>query len=181
MTGRRGLPDDLALLDRDPVILAPRPVDLPGDVLVVPDTAGEQVDPAAAMAELGSLGIVDLLVEGGPKSGGNAVVGRAGGSIGGLPRGAPRRRRGSSRLRRGSRDLGGRPPHPDHLGHTGGARYQGGGVAEREHLIWATPRQRRVNTLTEMFTGIVGQLGEVELVERGPGSLRLRIDSRPDR
>jgi riboflavin synthase len=30
-----------------------------------------------------------------------------------------------------------------------------------------------------VFTGIVGQLGEVELVERGPGSLRLRIDAGP--
>ncbi len=67
MTGRRGLPDDLVLLDRDPVILAPRPVGLPGVVLVVPDAAGEQVDPETAMAELGGLGIVDLLVEGGPK------------------------------------------------------------------------------------------------------------------
>ncbi len=67
MTGRRGLPDDLALLHRDPVILAPRPVGLPGVVLVVPDAAGEQVDPVTAMAELGGLGIVDLLVEGGPK------------------------------------------------------------------------------------------------------------------
>lgn len=66
VTGRRGLPPGLALLGREPIILAPRPVDLPGDVLVVPDTAGERVDPAAAMAELGSLGIIDLLVEGGP-------------------------------------------------------------------------------------------------------------------
>ena len=38
---------------------------------------------------------------------------------------------------------------------------------------------RRVNTLIEMFTGIVGQLGEVALVERRPGSLRLRIDAGP--
>jgi diaminohydroxyphosphoribosylaminopyrimidine deaminase/5-amino-6-(5-phosphoribosylamino)uracil reductase len=66
VTGRRGLPPDLALLGRDPIILAPRPVDLPGHVAVVPDAAGELVDPTAALSELGRLGIVDLLVEGGP-------------------------------------------------------------------------------------------------------------------
>ncbi len=66
VTGRRGLPEALSLLGRDPIILAPRPVDLPGEVLVVPDEAGELVDPTVAMSELAALGIVDLLVEGGP-------------------------------------------------------------------------------------------------------------------
>ncbi len=40
-------------------------------------------------------------------------------------------------------------------------------------------RQRRVNTLIEMFTGIVERLGDVESVERGPGSLRLHIAAGP--
>jgi diaminohydroxyphosphoribosylaminopyrimidine deaminase/5-amino-6-(5-phosphoribosylamino)uracil reductase len=71
ITGRRGLPQSLTLMERDPIILAPRPAELPGKVLVVPDAAGEWVDPAAAMAELGGLGIVDLLVEGGPRLAGS--------------------------------------------------------------------------------------------------------------
>ncbi len=37
----------------------------------------------------------------------------------------------------------------------------------------------RVNTLIVVFTGIVEALGDVESVERGPGSLRIRIQAGP--
>jgi riboflavin synthase len=54
-------------------------------------------------------------------------------------------------------------------------------LAARSQIANGTYRRphRRVNTLPGVFTGIVEQLGVVESVERGTGSLRLRIDAGP--
>jgi diaminohydroxyphosphoribosylaminopyrimidine deaminase/5-amino-6-(5-phosphoribosylamino)uracil reductase len=65
VAGRRPLPAGARLLGRDPIVVSAQPVDGPGLPLVVPDASGERVDLAAALAELSSLGIGRLLVEGG--------------------------------------------------------------------------------------------------------------------
>ncbi|MCU0280975.1 MAG: bifunctional diaminohydroxyphosphoribosylaminopyrimidine deaminase/5-amino-6-(5-phosphoribosylamino)uracil reductase RibD [Acidimicrobiia bacterium] len=64
VAGRRRLPPHARLWERRPLVLAPGPLEVPGEVLVVPGPGG--VDPAAGLAALGERGIVDLLVEGGP-------------------------------------------------------------------------------------------------------------------
>ncbi len=64
VAGRRALPLEARLFARKALVLAPRPVDLPAEVVVAGD--GEAVDLQAGLAELGRRGIVDLLVEGGP-------------------------------------------------------------------------------------------------------------------
>jgi diaminohydroxyphosphoribosylaminopyrimidine deaminase/5-amino-6-(5-phosphoribosylamino)uracil reductase len=64
VAGRRPLPPEAAVFGRHPIVLAPEPVDLPGEIVVLPGNGG--VDLAAALGCLGSAGIVDLMVEGGP-------------------------------------------------------------------------------------------------------------------
>lgn len=64
VAGRRPLPPSAAVMARRPTVFAPAPLDLPGDVVVLPGSAG--VDLARALDHLGAAGIVDLLVEGGP-------------------------------------------------------------------------------------------------------------------
>lgn len=59
--GKREVPADAAILQRDPLILSPREG---GGRIAVPD--GSSVDLRSGLQELGSRGIVDLLVEGGP-------------------------------------------------------------------------------------------------------------------
>ncbi len=64
ITGTRPLPAGAAILERKPTVFAPAPVDLPTEVVVLPGPDG--VDLAGALDHLGSAGIVDVLVEGGP-------------------------------------------------------------------------------------------------------------------
>jgi diaminohydroxyphosphoribosylaminopyrimidine deaminase/5-amino-6-(5-phosphoribosylamino)uracil reductase len=52
------------VFSREPIVYTPAPVDLPGEVLVVPGRDG--VDLAAMIADLGKRDVVDLLCEGGP-------------------------------------------------------------------------------------------------------------------
>lgn len=65
VAGRRALPSRARLLERDPIVLAPRPLDVAGTVLVVPDEDGTQVDLRAGLSALGEHGVERLLVEGG--------------------------------------------------------------------------------------------------------------------
>jgi diaminohydroxyphosphoribosylaminopyrimidine deaminase/5-amino-6-(5-phosphoribosylamino)uracil reductase len=65
VAGERPLPPGAAIWRRDPIVLAGRPLDVPGgEVLVVPGEHG--VDLREGMAALGQREVVDLLVEGGP-------------------------------------------------------------------------------------------------------------------
>lgn len=64
VAGRRALPSEARLWERRPLVLAPGPLEAPGEVVVVPGAEG--VDLPAGLAALGVRGIVDLLVEGGP-------------------------------------------------------------------------------------------------------------------
>ena len=67
VAGRRGLPHDAVLFRRDPVVLSPAELDLPGQVIVAPDDTGDRVDLVAGISELSALGIRRLLVEGGSR------------------------------------------------------------------------------------------------------------------
>lgn len=64
VAGRRPLPPDRRVFERKAVVLAPRPVDLPAEVVVTGRDG--RVDLGKALGELGRRGVVDLLVEGGP-------------------------------------------------------------------------------------------------------------------
>ena len=64
VAGRRPIPPSLTLFGRDPLVYAAEPVDLPGEVVVVPGPDG--VDLPSVIDDLGKRGIVDVLVEGGP-------------------------------------------------------------------------------------------------------------------
>jgi diaminohydroxyphosphoribosylaminopyrimidine deaminase/5-amino-6-(5-phosphoribosylamino)uracil reductase len=65
IAGNRPLPADASILARKPTVFAPAPVDLPTEVVVLPGSDG--VDLFGALEHLGSAGIVDVLVEGGPR------------------------------------------------------------------------------------------------------------------
>lgn len=65
VAGRGELPRDARLFQRDPILLAPRPLDVPAQVVVVPDASGDRVDLSAGLARLGALGIQQLMLEGG--------------------------------------------------------------------------------------------------------------------
>ncbi len=65
VAGGRPLPTHASIWMRDPVVLSPSPAEVPGRVVVVPGERG--VDLRAGLGALGELGIVDLLVEGGPR------------------------------------------------------------------------------------------------------------------
>ena len=69
--GRRRIPAARQIFNRDTLVLSPMAVDLPAEVVVIPDAAGERVDLVAAMEILGNRGIVDLLIEGGPSLAGS--------------------------------------------------------------------------------------------------------------
>jgi diaminohydroxyphosphoribosylaminopyrimidine deaminase/5-amino-6-(5-phosphoribosylamino)uracil reductase len=72
VAGRRPLPSGARIWERRPLVLAPAPVDCPGEVVVVP--GGEDgVDPAAALAALGERGLLDVLLEGGPTLAGSLL------------------------------------------------------------------------------------------------------------
>ena len=63
VAGGRPLPVAAKVFDRNPIVYAPVPLDLPGEVVVVAD--GSRVDLGGAVTDLGSRNVVDLLVEGG--------------------------------------------------------------------------------------------------------------------
>jgi diaminohydroxyphosphoribosylaminopyrimidine deaminase/5-amino-6-(5-phosphoribosylamino)uracil reductase len=67
VAGMGGLPPDAQLFRRDPVIISPTGLDLPGRVVVAPDSSGNRVDLAAGLAELHTMGIRRLLAEGGAR------------------------------------------------------------------------------------------------------------------
>jgi diaminohydroxyphosphoribosylaminopyrimidine deaminase/5-amino-6-(5-phosphoribosylamino)uracil reductase len=64
VAGRRPLPPQARLWERDPIVLAPQPLEVPGEVVVA--SGPEGVDLAAGLRALGERGVLDLLVEGGP-------------------------------------------------------------------------------------------------------------------
>lgn len=63
VAGNRPLPVAAKVFDRNPIVYAPVPLDLPGEVVVMAD--GSRVDLGGVVADLGSRNVVDLLVEGG--------------------------------------------------------------------------------------------------------------------
>lgn len=65
VAGRGRLSHDARLFERDPIVLSPRPLEVPGRVFVVPDTSGDRVDLPAGLARLEALGIRQLMLEGG--------------------------------------------------------------------------------------------------------------------
>lgn len=65
VAGRRSLPADATLFSRSPITLSPIERDLPGEVVVVPDSTGERVDLGAAFRYLHDRGLERVLVEGG--------------------------------------------------------------------------------------------------------------------
>ena len=65
VAGRRPLPADRVIFRRHPLVLSPRPLSVPGEVVVLPGEEGVALD--KALVELGERGILDLLVEGGPR------------------------------------------------------------------------------------------------------------------
>ncbi len=67
VAGSQPLPVDAQLFQRDPIVLAPAPLDAPGQVIVVPDRSGKWVDLRAGLARLNGLGIDQLMVEGGSR------------------------------------------------------------------------------------------------------------------
>ena len=67
VAGSGPLPHRAQVFGRDPIVLAPAALDLPGRVIVVPDQSGERVDPAAGLVRLGALGIERLMLEGGAR------------------------------------------------------------------------------------------------------------------
>lgn len=65
VAGRGALPSDARLFRRDPIVLAPTAIEVPGRVFPAPDPSGTCVDLAAGLARLGHLGIGQVMVEGG--------------------------------------------------------------------------------------------------------------------
>ena len=67
VAGQEDLPPAASLLGRDPIVLAPSAVEVPGRVVVVPDSSGKRVDLTAGLSELYTMGVRHLLVEGGSR------------------------------------------------------------------------------------------------------------------
>ncbi len=65
VAGKGGLPSDAHLFRRDPVLIGPTGLDLPGRVIIAPDSSGNRVDLANGLDRLGSLGIATIMLEGG--------------------------------------------------------------------------------------------------------------------
>ncbi len=59
------IPSRAQVFERDAIVLAPAPLDVPGRVVRVPDLSITRVDLAAGLDELGNLGIEQIMVEGG--------------------------------------------------------------------------------------------------------------------
>lgn len=64
VAGDEPLPTAARVFERNPIVLSATEVSVPGELVVVPRAPGG-VDLTAAMETLGSMGIVDILVEGG--------------------------------------------------------------------------------------------------------------------
>ena len=67
VAGKGGLPPEAQLFRRDPVLISPTGLDLPGRVIIAPDPSGERVNLAAGFSELYATGIRRVLVEGGAR------------------------------------------------------------------------------------------------------------------
>lgn len=67
VAGREDLPPAANLLGRDPIVLSPSAMEVPGRVVVVPDSSGQRVDLTAGLSALYAMGIQHLLVEGGSR------------------------------------------------------------------------------------------------------------------
>ncbi len=67
VAGRGGLPPETQLFRRDPVLISPTGLDLPGRVIIAPDSSGERVDLTVGLSELYATGIRRVLVEGGAR------------------------------------------------------------------------------------------------------------------
>ena len=65
VAGSGPLPTGAQLFRRDPIVLAPRELDLPGRLIVAPDSTGDRVNLAHGLDQLGSLGIATIMLEGG--------------------------------------------------------------------------------------------------------------------
>jgi diaminohydroxyphosphoribosylaminopyrimidine deaminase/5-amino-6-(5-phosphoribosylamino)uracil reductase len=96
VAGRRPVPSSRRVFEHPALVFSPIGLDLPAKVVVVPDASGEKVDLIKMLENLGSRGVVDLLVEGGSSlatafwGGGlvdHGVVYAAAGLAGGIGRG----------------------------------------------------------------------------------------------
>jgi diaminohydroxyphosphoribosylaminopyrimidine deaminase/5-amino-6-(5-phosphoribosylamino)uracil reductase len=67
VAGRRAVPPARRVFERTALVFSPTDCDVPAEVVVLPDSGREQVDLPAMLDALGNRGIVDLLVEGGPR------------------------------------------------------------------------------------------------------------------
>jgi diaminohydroxyphosphoribosylaminopyrimidine deaminase/5-amino-6-(5-phosphoribosylamino)uracil reductase len=66
VAGRRPLPSACRVFQRPALVFAPFALDVPAEVVVAPDSTGERIDLNQMLEYLGSRGVIDLLVEGGP-------------------------------------------------------------------------------------------------------------------
>jgi diaminohydroxyphosphoribosylaminopyrimidine deaminase/5-amino-6-(5-phosphoribosylamino)uracil reductase len=67
VAGRRPIPAASRVFENEPVVFAPGELDVPAEVVLTPDSSGEQVELGTVLDVLGSRGVVDLLVEGGTR------------------------------------------------------------------------------------------------------------------
>ena len=67
VAGRRPIPAGSRLFERPALVFSPVELDLPAEVVVLPDSSEARVDLPTMLDVLGSRGIVDLLVEGGTR------------------------------------------------------------------------------------------------------------------
>lgn len=71
VAGRQPLPPRARIWERDPLVLAPGPVDCPAEVVIVPGPDG--VDLAGGLTAVGERGLLDVLAEGGPTLAGSLL------------------------------------------------------------------------------------------------------------
>lgn len=67
VAGAQPLPTQAKLWDREPLVFAPRAIEPPAGQLVQLAEGSDGVDLEAALVELGNRGLLDVLVEGGPR------------------------------------------------------------------------------------------------------------------
>ena len=65
VAGRGVLPPGAQLFGREPIVLAPAALKVPGRVIVVPDPSGDRVDLAEGLVRLSALGVERIMLEGG--------------------------------------------------------------------------------------------------------------------
>ena len=66
VAGRRRIPADLRVFERSALVFSPVGLDLPAEVIVIPDESGDKANLSKMLDILGERGVVDLMVEGGP-------------------------------------------------------------------------------------------------------------------